>query len=149
MEEGVGEMKAGGGFDLERATDMPAAGVTRRVVVEETEGPPGGRTTRLRTLDLGALGGLDQRVDGLNRRVESLSTQLDEGIAMSAALSALPNAVPGKGRYTLGLGLGNHGGSSAVAMGFAGRLRKSTHINIGISTAGDTITSRAGVSWSW
>ena len=141
----IEQMEDGLGFELEETTDEPAAGVTRRVVVEETVG---GRT-QLRTLNLGALGGLDQRVDGLNRRVESLSTQLDEGIAMSAALSALPNAVPGKGRYTLGLGLGNHGGSSAVAMGFAGRLKKSTHINIGISTAGDTITSRAGVSWSW
>ncbi len=121
--------------------DTPKTAAGRRVVVQDTNADG---TVRLSTVSLdGALSGMDRRVDGLSER-------LDKGIAMSAALTALPNTTPGNDRYALGLGLGSHSGETAFAMGFSGRFGQSTHFNLGAASSGSgSTTSRAGMSWSW
>ena len=131
----------------------------RRVVVQEVDTDQGGQEqeVRLRTIDLGAIGGLDNRVDGLDQRVSGLNLQVNDlservnaGIAMSAALTALPNIVYG-GRHSMGIGVGNHAGESAVALGYSGRVGRHAHFNLGIATSGrkSSTTSRAGINWTW
>ena len=141
----VGRIESVEGGKLDKLEALPdtvvAAGDYRVVVAVDAPGP--GDKTQLRTIDLGALAGVDKRVD-------QLSIDLDRGIAMSAALSALPSVVPNAGKYNLSIGFGDHGGESAFAFGFTARLGEATHFNIGGATAsGNSGTTRAGVNWTW
>ncbi len=134
--------------DIHPTNDLtaPRTNEDRRVVVQDTNKDG---TIILRTIENTALSGRDPRVD-------VLSKELKQSAASSAALTALPNTVPGDGNFYLGLGLGNYRSESAIAIGVSGRMElqsgRSFFANAGVSSAlsnDSSASSRVGVGWSW
>ena len=146
------------GKQLREADDGLGAGA-HRVVVQETS-PQDGRG-RLRTMPFDNFDGaaalrkvdaLTGRVDNLRRDLDKLDTHVDRVAAMTSALTALPNAVAGGDRYSLGMGVGHHRGTQALALGMSVRLvgERNVFANAGVALGeGSTVTARAGVSVSW
>ena len=146
------------GKQLREADDGLGAGA-HRVVVQETS-PQDGRG-RLRTMPFDNFDGaaalrkvdaLTGRVDNLRRDLDKLDTHVDRVAAMTSALTALPNAVAGGDRYSLGMGVGHHRGAQALALGMSVRLvgERNVFANAGVALGeGSTVTARAGVSVSW
>ena len=125
----------------------PATAEQRRVVVQDTNRDG---SVRLRTLDLGDLSGLDRRLAGVDQRVTSLSERLNKATAMSSALSALPNVVPGDNRFFLGVGVGHYSSEQALAVGMSARIQSRVFVNAGVALAsGDEVSVRGGVGVVW
>ena len=125
----------------------PATAEQRRVVVQDTNRDG---SVRLRTLDLGDLSGLDRRLAGVDQRVTSLSERLNKATAMSSALSALPNVVPGDNRFFLGVGVGHYSSEQALAVGMSARIQSRVFVNAGVALAsGDDVSVRGGVGVVW
>ena len=68
---------------------------------------------------------------------------------MASAMTAVPNVVPGDGSFFLGVGVGNHDGESAIAVGLSGRVGadNNIYINAGASSSSGETSVRAGVGW--
>ncbi len=125
----------------------PATAEQRRVVVQDTNRDG---SVRLRTLDFGDLSGMEQRLAGVDRRVTSLSERLNKATAMSSALSALPNIVPGDNRFFLGVGAGHYSSEQALAIGMSARVQSRVFVNAGVALAsGDEVSVRGGVGVVW
>ena len=125
----------------------PATAEQRRVVVQDTNRDG---SVRLRTLDFGDLSGMEQRLAGVDRRVTSLSERLNRATAMSSALSALPNVVPGDNRFFLGVGAGHYSSEQALAIGMSARVQSRVFVNAGVALAsGDEVSVRGGVGVVW
>ena len=125
----------------------PATAEQRRVVVQDTNRDG---SVRLRTLDFGDLSGVDRRLSGVEQRVTTLSERLNKATAMSAALSALPNVVPGDKRFFLGVGAGHYSSEQAVAIGMSARVGRHVFVNAGAAVAsGDNASVRGGVGVVW
>lgn len=125
----------------------PATAEQRRVVVQDTNRDG---SVRLRTLDFGDLSGVERRLTGVERRVTTLSERLNKATAMSAALSALPNVVPGDKRFFLGVGAGHYSSEQAVAIGMSARVGRHVFVNAGAAVAsGDNASVRGGVGVVW
>ena len=129
------------------------------VVVQELL--PDGGGGRLRTLPMSRFDGaealsrvnaLTGRVDGVRRDLNALSGRLDSSAAMTSALTALPNVVPGGGRVYVGAGAGAYRGEQALALGLSARLDRESNVfvNVGaaISTGGEVV-SRIGAGIVW
>lgn len=140
------------------------AGVTRSVVVQDVYTENGRQRVVLRSLDLGRLAGVDRRVDALDQRVTGLAhglaaldQRVDEAIAMTSALTALPNVVPGAKQFFLGAGTGFYRGEEAFSLGLAARLdadrrgRQQVYVNAGVASGytGDGFTGRIGMGIAW
>ena len=128
--------------DIGSGGAAPTTAEGRRVVVQDVNEDG---TIRLTTLPL------DGALSGMDRRVDVLGTRVDQVAAASAALTALPNLVPGGKRYYLGLGLGNYRSESALAVGLSAR-KDNFHFNLGASSAlssDSSTSSRIGVGWVW
>ena len=125
----------------------PETAEQRRVVVQDTNRDG---SVRLRTLDFSDLSGMDRRLDGVEQRVSSLSDRLNKATAMSAALSALPNVVPGDNRFFLGVGAGHYSSEQALAIGMSARVGRHVFVNAGAALAsGDDASVRGGVGVVW
>ncbi len=125
----------------------PATAEQRRVVVQDTNRDG---SVRLRTLDFGDLSGMEQRLTGVDRRVTYLSERLNKATAMSSALSALPNVVPGDNRFFLGVGAGHYSSEQALAIGMSARVQSRVFVNAGVALAsGDEVSVRGGVGVVW
>ena len=125
----------------------PATAEQRRVVVQDTNRDG---SVRLRTLDFGDLSGMEQRLAGVDRRVTSLSERLNKATAMSSALSALPNVVPGDNRFFLGVGAGHYSSEQALAIGMSARIQSRVFVNAGVALAsGDEVSVRGGLGVVW
>ncbi len=125
----------------------PATAEQRRVVVQDTNRDG---SVRIRTLDFGDLSGMEQRLAGVDRRVTSLSERLNKATAMSSALSALPNVVPGDNRFFLGVGAGHYSSEQALAIGMSARIQSRVFVNAGVALAsGDEVSVRGGVGVVW
>ena len=129
--------------------------IDRRMVVEDYDSAT--QETRLRTISIGDLAGLDdrmdrldQRVHGVERRITGLETEVAGVAAISSALSALPNTVPGGRRFYAGVGLGSYSGQSAVAVGASAKVSDGIYVNAGFSKGTNTsLTSRLGIGLAW
>ncbi len=126
--------------------------VERKIVVQDVYQDGDARRVRLRTLDFSQLAGADRRLNALDRRVGELDTRLDKTTAMASALTALPNIVPHSGRFFLGVGAGQYGGESALAIGMSARVgdMNNVFVNAGIAaSSGASAAGRAGVGFVW
>ena len=87
----------------------------------------------------------------LNDRLMGVDERVKQVAAMSAALSAVPNAVSGDGDFFLGVGFGNSGGEQGIAVGVSARFgaKKNIVVNAGAASAGDETSVRAGVGFVW
>lgn len=127
-------------------------GVERKIVVQDVYQDGDTRRVRLRTLDFSQLAGADQRLNALDRRVGELDARLDKTTAMASALTALPNVVPHGGRFFLGVGAGQYGGESALAIGMSARVGEMSNVfvNAGVAaSSGASAAGRAGVGFVW
>ncbi len=127
-------------------------GVERKIVVQDAYQEGDTRRVRLRTLDFSQLAGADHRLNALDRRVGELDARLDKTTAMASALTALPNVVPHSGRFFLGVGAGQYGGESALAIGMSARVGEMNNVfvNAGVAAAsGASAAGRAGVGFVW
>jgi trimeric autotransporter adhesin len=71
------------------------------------------------------------------------------GVAMSGALSGLPQVEVGK-KFSVGLGLGNYAGYSALAFGVSARIGENVVVKFGASTAtGSQTMVNGGLGYSW
>ena len=87
--------------------------------------------------------------DAVNRRqLDSLADKAYGGIAAVAALSAIPDAAPGK-NFTVGLGYGYYSSQSAVALGLKGRLMDNLSFSAGVGYNDGRLTPAVGVGFSW
>ena len=91
-----------------------------------------------------AFADFDERLMGVDERVKQVA-------AMSAALSAVPNAVSGDGDFFLGVGFGNSAGQQGIAVGVSARFgaKKNIVVNAGAASAGDETSARVGVGFVW
>ncbi len=127
--------------------EAPETAEQRRVVVQDTNRDG---SVRLRTLDFGDLSGMDRRLAGVEQRMTSLGDRLNKATAMSAALSALPNVVPGDNRFFLGVGAGHYSSEQALAIGMSARVGRHVFVNAGAALAsGDDASVRGGVGVVW
>ena len=129
--------------------------IDRRMVVEDYDAAT--QETRLRTISIGDLAGLDDRIDGLSqrvhgveRRITGLETEVAGVAAVSSALSALPNFVPGGREFYAGVGLGSYSGQAAIAIGASAKVSDGIYVNAGFSKGTSTsLTSRLGIGIAW
>ena len=92
--------------------------------------------------------------EGINNnamQIDMLDERVSQVAAMSAALSAVPNAPDMEEQFFFGVGVGSHGGESGVAAGLAGRLgaNKNIVVNAGVANSSGGTSIRAGVGWSF
>jgi hypothetical protein len=91
-----------------------------------------------------------QPYDAVNyRQIKSLETRVSEGVAMSSALSSIPQVDTNK-RYLLGAGVGYFNNETAVAVGGSVRVAKNGIIKAGVAyNAGSKTSTHAGFGFSW
>ena len=70
------------------------------------------------------------------------------GIAMAGAMAGLPQVEPGK-QFSIGLGVGNYSGYSAMAIGASARINDNLIIKFGVGTSGNKVLVNGGVGYSW
>ena len=92
--------------------------------------------------------------EGINNnamQIDMLDERVSQVAAMSAALSAVPNAPDMDEKFFVGFGVGSHGGESGFAAGLAGRVgaNKNIVVNAGLANSSGGTTVRAGVGWSF
>jgi autotransporter adhesin len=87
--------------------------------------------------------------DAVNvRQLERLSRTAFAGIASVAALSAIPEPLPGK-TFTVGMGYGNFESEDAVAFGLKSHLWEKVSVTAGVGLSRGNTTTSAGVGFSW
>ena len=92
--------------------------------------------------------------EGINNnamQIDMLDERVSQVAAMSAALSAVPNAPDMDEKFFVGVGVGSHGGESGFAAGLAGRVgaNKNIVVNAGLANSSGGTTVRAGVGFSF
>ena len=92
--------------------------------------------------------------EGINNnamQIDMLDERVSQVAAMSAALSAVPNAPDMDEKFFVGVGVGSHGGESGFAAGLAGRVGadKNIVVNAGLANSSGGTTVRAGVGFSF
>ncbi len=92
--------------------------------------------------------------EGINynaMQIDMLDERVSQVAAMSAALSAVPNAPDMDEKFFVGVGVGSHGGESGFAAGLAGRVgaNKNIVVNAGLANSSGGTTVRAGVGFSF
>ena len=95
-------------------------------------------------LGLASVGDLAVLRDDLDRTTE--------GVAMSMALSGIPNVLPEYTNYAISTSWGGFGSHSAIAIGGAARLTDNFFLNAGgaLGTGGrGTGGGRAGFTYAW
>ena len=80
-----------------------------------------------------ALKALDSRIDGVSKQVTHLQDQLEEGLAMSAAMAGLfqPYHV---GKFNVSVAGGGYGRQGAVAVGSGFRFSQNIAIKAGLAS---------------
>ena len=89
-----------------------------------------------------AIADLDDRLMEVDDRVSKVA-------AMGAALSAVPNVVPGDSDFFFGVGVGSAGGSSGLAVGVSGRFGENNNVvfNAGAATSSGETSARVGLGF--
>jgi autotransporter adhesin len=71
------------------------------------------------------------------------------GIAMAGAMAGLPQVEPGK-QFSIGLGVGNYSGYSAMAIGGSARINENVIIKFGLGkSSGNKAMVNGGIGYSW
>jgi autotransporter adhesin len=90
-----------------------------------------------------------QLTDAVNvAQLNQASLIANRGIAGVAALAALPSIERGK-TFNFGLGFGNYGGSSAIAVGMQARLADEINLKVGVSSSSGSYVSSVGLGFSF
>lgn len=92
----------------------------------------------------------DKRVNHLQRQVTKTRKRADAGTASVAAMASIPQVMKA-GQSSIGVGLGNRGGQTALAIGFSRSSDNGKHsvkLNLGMDTQ-DKLTSGAGYAYYW
>ncbi len=87
---------------------------------------------------------LNNRVTQLGERVDALTKESRQGIAMAMALSAIPTVNYGK--FSLGLGVGTFASETAAALGMDFVVSERVKFKIGFTTTGDESGGSAGIA---
>ena len=93
---------------------------------------------------------VSERVDGLTNRVGDLEDQLEQGLAMSAALTGLFQPY-GVGKYNLTIAGGGYGSHGAIALGSGYRFNESIAMKAGIAAVPGKgkATYNLGLNFEW
>jgi len=84
----------------------------------------------------------------LRNLIDELASDANAGLAGVAAMSSIPEALAG--RTAVGIGYGNWGGESAIALGFSTRSEDGDHaFTLSGTQAGDETGVSAGYSFSF
>ena len=85
----------------------------------------------------------------LNDRLFDVDERVSKIAAMGAALSAVPNVVPGGSDFFIGVGVGTYGGKTGIAVGMSGRLgeNKNVVVNAGAASSSGETSARVGVGF--
>ena len=91
----------------------------------------------------------DMNIRDLNDRLFDVDERVSKIAAMGAALSAVPNLVPGTSDFFFGVGVGTYGGETGLAVGLSGRLgeNKNVVINAGAATSSGETSARVGLGF--
>ncbi len=135
------------GVDIKEARDDITTNVTN-IATNVTN--IAANTARITTNE-GGIAANASAIADFNDRLLGVDERVKQVAAMSAALSAVPNAVSGDGDFFLGVGFGNSGGEQGIAVGVSARFgaKKNIVINAGAASAGDETSVRAGVGFVW
>jgi hypothetical protein len=87
---------------------------------------------------------VNNRVTQLGERVDALTKESRQGIAMAMALSAIPTVNYGK--FSLGLGVGTFASETAAALGMDFVVSERVKFKIGFTTTGDESGGSAGIA---
>lgn len=93
---------------------------------------------------------LNKRIDNLANNVKKNQKRTDAGVATTAAMSNIPQVMLA-GKSGLGVGVGNRGGQTALAIGYSRASDNAKHIiklSAGIDTQSKT-TFGAGYMYQW
>jgi autotransporter adhesin len=105
------------------------------------------------TQDLAAGSVTFDRLDqGVQNRITGLESGLktaNAGIAMSFAMSNLPQLSDPSSNFAFGIGLGTFEGQSAIAMGGTARLTDRAVMRASVSSAGGKVGAGVGVGFSF
>lgn len=86
--------------------------------------------------------GLDTRVTQIGARVDALTKESRQGIAMAMALSSIPTVNYGK--FSLGVGIGTFASETAAALGADFVVSERVKFKVGFTTTGDESGGSAG-----
>jgi len=87
---------------------------------------------------------VNTRVTQLGERVDSLTKESRQGIAMAMALAAIPTVNYGK--FSLGLGVGTFASETAAALGMDFVVSERVKFKLGVTTTGDETGGSAGIA---
>jgi len=89
--------------------------------------------------------------DALQGRIATLESRLNDAGALAAAFSALVPNARATNNTQVSLGVGNYGGSNALAAGMFHYVGHNVLLNAGVSTAFNNhgTAVRAGVTFGW
>jgi len=87
---------------------------------------------------------VNNRVTQLGERVDALTKESRQGIAMAMALAAIPTVNYGK--FSLGLGVGTFASETAAALGMDFVVSERVKFKIGFTTTGDESGGSAGIA---
>jgi autotransporter adhesin len=85
---------------------------------------------------------VNNRVTQLGERVDSLTKESRQGIAMAMALAAIPTVNYGK--FSLGVGVGTFASETAAALGVDFVISERVKFKVGFTTTGDESGGSAG-----
>ena len=97
-----------------------------------------------------AVTALDYRLDGLSGQVNSLKDQLEQGLAMSAAMAGLFQPY-GVGKFNVSVAGGGYGSQGAIAVGSGFRFNENTAIKAGMAAipGKGKASYNMGVNFEW
>ena len=98
--------------------------------------------------DAATIGQLNTATDTLNSRIDSVKDAAFSGIAMTTALTMIPDPQPGQ-NYSLGVGYGTYKGHDAFAAGFTGHLNSRTTFKAGFGRSNSDTTAGVGIGIGW
>ncbi len=87
---------------------------------------------------------VNTRVTQLGQRVDSLTKESRQGIAMAMALAAIPTV--NYGTFSLGLGVGTFASETAAALGMEFVVSERVKLKLGVTTTGDETGGSAGIA---
>jgi hypothetical protein len=124
-------------IDAEAATRAAADDVLTASVAAESAARAAADVTLQNNINA-----LDARVTQLGQRVDALTKESRQGIAMAMALAAIPTVNYGK--FSLGLGVGTFASETAAAVGMDFVISERVKFKVGFSTTGDESGGSAG-----
>ena len=97
-----------------------------------------------------AVSALDNRIGGLAKQVNKLEDQLEQGLAMSAAMAGLFQPY-GVGKFNVSVAGGGYGSQRAVAVGSGFRFNKAVAMKAGVATVPGKgkASYNMGVNFEW